>query len=66
MNSPTITEQQELSLTRCDAWLDEFDLLLARIRANEPVYRPLSPLWETTEQQQPVIREPTEPEPRGA
>jgi hypothetical protein len=49
MNPPTLTQQQELSLTLCDAWLQEFDLLLSRLYAKEPVYKPLSRLWDAAE-----------------
>jgi hypothetical protein len=46
MNAPVLTQQQELSLTLCDAWLEEFDLMLSRLYAKEPIYKPLSRLWD--------------------
>ena len=54
MSYPVFSVEQESLLTRCDAWLQELDLLIARFEAREPVYHPLSRLWDIGDEQEPV------------
>lgn len=41
-----LTATQQMKLAVCDAWLLELADIIDRIRAKEPVYRVLSPMWE--------------------
>ncbi len=41
-----LTHEQSFRLILVDAWLHEFDELLAHLAAKEPVYKPLSPMWQ--------------------
>lgn len=54
MSAPVLTPQQALGLALCDAWLDEFDLFIMRVKAKEPIYKPLSRLWDTPEEKNPA------------